>query len=68
MPHMNGIEVVAKIREFYKNFQLDLDFRRQGQSLVAPMIVVVTSFATPSFKKHMKDLGVECYAKPMEES
>ena len=61
MPKKTGIQVVMEAREYFKKTAQTYD------KLDEPVYVFLTAFATPSFKKHLKEsLDVRLvYEKPI---
>ena len=66
MPFKNGIQVVQELREFYKNTIDEIELTIPGIILLQPEFVFLTGHASPLFKSHLKDLGINhCYEKPI---
>ena len=60
MPHKNGIEVVTALKQFIEFLTTD------ELQILEPKFVIVTSYVTNSFCKHLESMGVsECYEKPL---
>lgn len=63
MPIKNGIQAIIELRKFYK-YIID---NEDDIVVIEPTYVILTSFATPGFKQHLKEVKIEhCYEKPLQ--
>jgi len=54
MPIKNAIQVIEELRKFF-------DFTKQNEEeteLVEPTYIILTAYATPQFKAHLKNLKI----------
>ena len=60
MPRKTGIEVVTALKRF-------IEFETTDElQILEPKFVIVTSYVTNSFRKHIESNGVsDCYEKPL---
>ena len=66
MPNKTGLQVVTEIKKFYAAKNLEQEIKGSELQIVEPLIVFLTSYSTPNFRRLLKDIGVvHCYEKPI---
>ena len=63
MPRKSGIQVLIEIKDYFRNVNNMTD---DGVEVLAPKIVLLTSYLTPTLRQHLKSLGCKYfYDKPL---